>query len=235
MFDDLDADDLLLHEPSWHEAVGKLQSLRAAHGEQARARLAEVQQRYVNRRPAMVVDAVMSAQQDYEKAVLPLVGAFDQAPAAASLEALGELEGIDETLFNNSPKRTATIVGVARGLRRYGHERGLNDEDAARSWAQATDGLEFAHEADPYVGDVKGIGLALMSYLRLLCGADTIKVDGRVVDRLQELGFDLGNPPEPRRGLMTSVLAAQKIGLGLGELDQLLWWPAPADAASQPG
>jgi len=227
VFDDLDADELLRYEPSWHEAVGKLQALHAAHGAQARARLAEVQQRYVSRRPAMIVDAVMSVQQDYEKAVLPLVASFDQTPAAASLEALAELDGIDETLFNNSPKRTAAIVGVARGLIRYRQERGLNDEDAARAWAQVTDGLEFAHEADPYVGGVKGIGFALMGYLRLLCGADTIKIDSRVVGRLQELGFDLGNPPQPERGLMISALAAQQVGMGLGELDQLLWWPAP--------
>jgi hypothetical protein len=69
---------------------------------------------------------------------------FDQTPSAASLEAPGELEGIDQTLFNNSPKRTTTIVGVARGLLRYGQERGLDDEQAARSWARVTDGLEFA-------------------------------------------------------------------------------------------
>jgi hypothetical protein len=26
---------------------------------------------------------------------------------------------------------------------------------------------------------------------------------------------------------MSAVLAAQQIGTSLGELDQLLWWPAP--------
>jgi hypothetical protein len=104
--------------------------------------------------------------------VLPLVARFDQTPAAASLEALAAFEGIDQTLFNNSPKRTVTIVAVALGLRRYGRERGLGDDEAARSWARVTDGLEFAHESDPYVGSAKGIGFALMGYLRLLCGAD---------------------------------------------------------------
>ena len=129
------------------------------------------------------------------------------------MKALSELDGIDQTLFNNSPTRTDTIVGVARGLLRYGEERGLDNDDAARSWARVTDGLEFAHESDPYVGRVKGIGFALMGYLRLLCGADAIKVDGRVVARLQELGFDLGEPAQPQRGLMISVLAAQQLDL----------------------
>jgi hypothetical protein len=228
VFDHLDADDLLGHERSWHEAVRRLQALRNAHGVRAQRRLAEIQQRYINRRPAMIVDAVMSVQQDYEQAVLPLVARFDETPAAASLEALSELAGIDQTLFNNSPKRTTTIIGVARGLRRYGQERNLDDEQAARGWARVTDGLEFAHESDPYVGSVKGIGFALMGYLRLLSGADTIKVDGRVVSRLKELGFELGDPPQPQRGLMICVLAAQQVGMRLSELDQLLWWPAPA-------
>jgi len=226
VFADLDPEELLRYEPAWHEAVGRLAALHAAHGEQARVRLAEVQQRYVDRRPAMIVDAVMSVQQDYERVVLPLVERFDQTPAAASLDALARLDGIDQTLFNNSPQRTATIVAVAEGLLRYGRQRGLSDEEAARSWARVTDGLEFAHEADPYVGSAKGIAFALMGYLRLLCGADTIKVDGRVTGRLQELGFDVA-PKQPQRGLMVAVLAAHQIGVGLGELDQLLWWPSP--------
>ena len=136
MFDDLDPEELLRYEPAWHEAVGRLAALHAAHGEQARVRLAEIQQRYVDRRPAMIVDAVMSVQQDYERVVLPLVERFDQTPAAASLDALARLDGIDQTLFNNSPRRMATIVAVAEGLLRYGRERGLSDEEAARSWAR---------------------------------------------------------------------------------------------------
>ena len=229
MFDDLDPAELLRHDAGWHEAVARLEALRDQHGEQARARLHEAQQRYVNRRPAMIVDAVMSVQQDYEQVVLPLVARFDRTPAARSLGALAALESIDQAMFNNSPKRTETITGVAEGLLRYGRERGLADEEVARHWARVTDGLEFAHEADPYVGSVSGIGAALMGYLRLRSGADSIKIDGRVTSRLRGLGFDLGEKPqpEPRRALISAVLAAQQIGTSLGELDQLLWWPAP--------
>src|SRR4051794_37304170 len=184
MFDELDAEELLRHEPAWHDAVEKLATLRDEHGEQARTRLAELHDRYVNRRPAMIVDAVMSVQQDYEKVVLPLVERFEQTPAAGSFEALAKFEGVDKTMFNNSPGRTQTIGAVASSLLRFGRERDLDDENAARRWAEVTDGLEFAHEADPYVGNVKGIGPALMAYLRLLAGADTIKIDGRVLARL---------------------------------------------------
>ena len=42
------------------------------------------------------------------------------------------------------------------------------------------------------MGSVSGIGAALMGYLRLLSGADSIKIDGRVTSRLRGLGFDLG-------------------------------------------
>lgn len=227
MFDGLDHVELLRHEHSWHTAIGELRELWAAHGDEARTRVAEVQKRYVDRRAAMIVDAVMSVQQDYERKVLPLVARFEETPAAASLEALSELNGVDQTLFNNSPKRTATIVGVAQGLLRYGRERRLDEEQAVPSWARVTDGLEFAHDSEPYVGRVQGIGLALMGYLRLLGGADSIKVDDRVIRRLRQLGFDLGEPPQSRRGLMTCVLAAQEVGMRLGELDQLLWWQVP--------
>jgi hypothetical protein len=32
---------------------------------------------------------------------------------------------------------------------------------------------------------------------------------------------------------MVCVLAAQQVGVGLGELDQLLWWPAPESSAER--
>ena len=222
----MDPEELLRHDSDWHTAIERLGELRAEHGEHARERLVEVQQRYAGRRPSMVVDAVMSVQQDYERIVLPLIERFEETPAAESLEALAALDGIDQTMFNNSPKRSATITLVAEGLLRYGSERGMVEEAAAQSWAQITDGLEFAPETDPYIGSVSGIGVALMGYLRLLSGADAIKVDGRVITRLRELGFGLGDEtyPPPQRTLMVACIAAEQVGMSRGELDQLLWW-----------
>lgn len=127
----------------------------------------------------MVVDAVMSVQQDYERSVVPLVKRFERTPVARSFQALSELTGVDSTMFNSSPRRTATIVGGAKGLALFGSERGLDDEAGACRWAEVTAGLEIAPKADPYVGAVSGINVALLGYLRLLSGQDTIKVDGR--------------------------------------------------------
>jgi len=137
--------------------------------------------------------------------------------------------GIDETFFNNSPRRLATVTGVASALARFGRERGLDDEEAVIDWTGASAGLEFAPKADPYCGAVAGVGCALLAYLRMLGGADTRKPDGRVHEALLGLGFDL--PPLDvsnrdglgQRILGVALLAAQRIGAP-GELDQLLWW-----------
>ena len=70
--------------------------------------------------------------------------------------------------------------------------------------------------------DIWGIGEVLLEYLRLLCGADTLKVDVRVMEHLQELGVptELFTP----KGLLEVCRAiSDRTELSLAEIDQLLW------------
>jgi hypothetical protein len=225
-----DADQLMRFDQAHQDALRRLHDLWLRRGDEARTRLTDIRGRYVGRRAAMVVDAVMSIQQRYEVAVLPFVERFDKTPAAESLRALADLQGIDERYFNNSPGRLGTVTGVARALVRYGEERGLENEEAVVAWAAASAGLDFAPKTDPYCGVVPGVGCALLAYLRLLGGADTLKPDGRVHAAL--LGFGFALPPlkvTNRDGLGQHILAmglvaAEQIGASPGELDQLLWW-----------
>jgi hypothetical protein len=234
-----DAQDLTRFDGRFNAAVSELEGLWQRRGDDARHRFVEVRSRYAGRRPAMVVDAVMSIQQRYD-VVLKLVERFEQTPAAVSLRALERLDGIDPAFFNNSARRLTTITLVAGALARFGEERGLDDNAAVDAWSRAAAGLEFAPKADPYVGVVPGVGPAVLAYLRLLGGADTLKPDGRVHSALLNLGFDL--PPEDasnrdglgQRILMVGLMAAERIGASPGELDQLLWWAVEdADALNE--
>jgi hypothetical protein len=68
---------------------------------------------------------------------------------------------------------------VAGGLARYGDAHGLSEENAATAWGRATAGLDLVPHLDPYLGRMDGIGVALFTYMRMLCGADTLKPDVR--------------------------------------------------------
>jgi len=58
---------------------------------------------------------------------------------------------------------------VADGLLRFGvdNDLGDDDDDATEAWAGAVEALEVIPSLDPYVGSVKGIGVALFCYLRM--------------------------------------------------------------------
>jgi hypothetical protein len=69
---------------------------------------------------------------------------------------------------------------------------------------------------------IKGIGPVLYEYLRLLSGADTIKIDTRVRDSLRALGVPQHFFSD--QGLLElSMGIAQTLGCTLAELDQALW------------
>lgn len=79
---------------------------------------------------------------------------------------------------------------LASGLLRFGADMGSgNDDEAVEGWARTVAPLEVAPALDPYVGAVKGIGIALFCYMRMRAGADSLKPDVR--QTLKRLGFEI--------------------------------------------
>jgi len=201
----------------WKTAIANLGDLHLMYGANARTQAAAFGETYYDRIPAMVVDVVTSRQRSYDNRVLPLVQRFEQTPGADSLTALAyhgsNLPGL-------RTGEDQTIRMVADGLLRCGNH--TSDRHALDSWCAQTVGLELAHNLDPYVGAVHGIGPALFAYLRMRAGADTIKVDVRVKNALRELGFQL--PQNDTSVYLLAQLAARQTSQRLIELDQLLWF-----------
>ena len=72
------------------------------------------------------------------------------------------------------------------------------------------------------------IGLALFAYLRMLCGADTLKADLRVAAALQRAGLPLADNADTGTIAIAAQLTAAALGVRLIHLDQLpLWDQAP--------
>lgn len=205
----------------WAPAIERLQVLHRDHEDQARCDATELVNRYRNDIPTMVVDVVTSRQRRYASRVLPLLAQF-KLSSGASAESLEALSQHGSKLTGLRTGEDDTIRAVAAGLIQAGIRfNAESDRHALDHWCKKTAGLEIAHNLDPYVGAVKGIGMALFCYLRLLAGANTIKVDVRVKSALRGLGFQL-----PESDTATYLLAAHiaaETAIDLPVLDQLLW------------
>jgi hypothetical protein len=179
----------------------------------------------------MIFDVVASRQRSYELKVRPLVEDFDRRPCAASLAALaGTGPGTGLSLMDSEP---ATIQHVAAGLAQYCRERCKDDDEGVKQWAEETEPVRLAPRLDTYAGTAGGIGVALFVYLRMRAGADAVKPDGRLRQRLNRLGFDV--PKGDAALILIAEAAAKDLGVQRLELDQLLWPPLPAGWHTSPG
>ena len=212
---------LLRKRRGWDQALENLVRLHGSHGQDAKTRAAQYADVYRGRRASMVFDVVTSRQRDYLKRIVPWVAIFQQDPAAVRLASLAELG--PPSNFSLRKGEADTMRQVASGLLMFGADMGHGDDnEAVEGWAGTVGPLEVAPALDPYVGAVKGIGIALFCYMRMRAGADALKPDGRVRKALTNLGFEL---PDGEAALLVIASAlAQELGISRLVLDQLLWW-----------
>jgi hypothetical protein len=186
---------------------------------------------YSGRRGAMVVDAICSRRRNYETRVLSMVAKWESANLDGSLLALAS-GTIDERQLGLMKGEADTLRQVADGLLLFGQLRGISNEDKmVAAWASDVESIRYVHEIDPFVGCVKGVGPALFAYLRILSGADAIKPDVRVREKLNKFGFDL---PKSDVALMhLCELFADDLKIPRRDFDMLLWEDLRDDFASQ--
>jgi hypothetical protein len=220
--------------PGWSAAITRLRSAWEADGARAHERAVEIRSAFSGRRGLMVLDVVLSRQRQYTARVTPLLnGWIDSVHEQDGELTMGWLAD-HPTSCVGLPLRVGeadTIVGLAAALLRYGAEHQLGEDDACTSWAASARGLELAPKLDPYVGAVKGIGPALLAYTRMLCGADTIKPDVRVLKGLKRFGLQIA-VSDAAAGFVAAVCVAYELGIPVIELDQLLWYST--EATGQP-
>jgi hypothetical protein len=210
---------VLRSRPGWDVAIVELRKSWQERYPGIRTEVAQYPAVYSGRRAAMVFDVVASRQRDYLKKVRPLVAAFEQRPAAASLATLATSgPGPGLSLM---PAEEITIQQVAAGLDHYCKECKLDDDHGVARWAVSTEPLRFAPRLDSYVGSVSGIGVALFAYLRMRSGADSIKPDLRVRRNLNRMGFKV--PVGENALLLLAEGAAEELGVTRLALDQVLW------------
>jgi hypothetical protein len=174
----------------------------------------ELPELYKGKRGLMVVDVVASRQRRYEKYVvaklLPMY--IDQAEDLS----LACLAANVPDWLPLKDQEAQTMSTVASNILDFGRAHGLVDEDTmANSWAQDLEAIELMKQ-------VFGIGPALVEYLRMLSGSDSLKVDVRVINGFEALGLPV-HLFSPDGILELAKQLSRKVPCSLIELDQCLW------------
>lgn len=198
---------------NWDKAVNTIRNGLEDNPE-IRAKAGTLASTYVGKRGLMVVDVVGSMRRKYKEYVVPkLLPSYTEKAADLSLATLASTPPVWMKL-KTGEARVMTLV--ARGLIAHGKENALVSEDeVCKHWAT------FGNYGSEII-DIKGIGPALHEYLRMLCGADTLKVDVRVINGLKGLGINADLFTSDGLLEVCKALAAD-IGCTLIELDQILW------------
>ena len=208
---------------SFIESASERLRLRATLHPELLLKASNLSKMYQNKRALMVIDVVASRQRHYQTQVKKIVSNYESEMDDLTLDFLA----INPPEWLKLKKREPeTISLVAQALVDYGRSiNSQNDEETCAKWALLNSGGLRNQSIDPFmkgVLDIWGIGEVLLEYLRLLCGADTLKVDVRVMEHLQELGVptELFTP----KGLLEVCRAiSDRTELSLAEIDQLLW------------
>lgn len=199
--------------PNWDRAVTEIKKLKKANPDLI-VKAKSLGGMYRNKRGLMVVDCVASRQRRYESFVVPkLLPIYVDKAEDLSLNALARKAPKWMPLKNGEAE---TMQLVAKLLIAYGKKYGISDENKiCKEWADDIS----AHEK---MLEIKGIGPALLQYLRMLSGANSLKVDVRVIEELEKLGLPI-QWFSPDGILEICENLAQDAGCSLIELDQILW------------
>ena len=199
--------------PNWEKAIKTVKNTLSENPDLI-AKANALGQKYQNQRGLMIVDCVASRQRRYDSYVVPkLIPLYVSKAEDLSIQSLAKKAPSWMPLRDGEAR---TMKQVAQVLLKYGENSSVTDENKlCTKWASD----ELAHNE---ILEIKGIGPALLQYLRMLSGANTLKVDVRIIEELRKLAL----PVEwfTSDGLLKLCAdLAREAGCTMVELDQVLW------------
>lgn len=183
----------------------------------ASAQATELQERYRYKRGLMVLDVVASRQRRYESHVVPhYLDKYESEVQDLGLEAL---QSNPLTLLKLRQGEAETLRSLANYLLSFD---GKDDERKVANFAESS----FDSSVKASAISIKGIGDVLYEYLKILSGADSIKIDSRVRQSLGALGVPESDFSDSGLFKICSEIARES-NCRLVDLDQLLWNDRP--------
>jgi len=172
-----------------------------------------------------LINTVLAMRQRWNETAQPRVESFkENYPDVGTLEDLDGLIGsmsekeFCEKVLGFRIKKTQfpryiMLKELVEAFTTYQREGSFNDDwEAIQDWAKKVDIRNLENDI---IGKIKGIGLATVQNLRLICGIDTVKPDVHVKEALKEIG--LGNEVE------VVELLSELTDYSCRELDQIFW------------
>jgi hypothetical protein len=202
----------------WEAFINNLQALVDKYSAYPKDK--NLQSRFSGKRGVMVVAALSSRQRSAKRVDGQIIPDY--------LAMAGEQNLGLTFLAANAPKNLGLMKAepkamqqVAQILLDFGNSHGLHEDDEICSrWAAVA---ELGTPEYQEMLDVNGVGPALIQYLRMLCGADTIKIDGQVKKSLKSLGLNVECFTDI--GIYhLCVAVSRKLNFQLFDLDQALWF-----------
>lgn len=199
--------------PNWNYAVEEIKK-DLNNNPLLKVRASEYGMVYKGARGLMVVDVVASRQRRYDSYVVPkILPLYKNKAKDLSLLALSTKSPKWLPLRNGEAE---TMASLAKALLSYGNSQGIEGEESVVSkWANDENAFQRVLE-------IKGIGPALLQYLRMRSGADSLKVDVRVIEELRALGIPVHWFAADGLLELCKVIA-EEANCSLLELDQVLW------------
>lgn len=199
--------------PGWSKAVSDIRSTLDKNPELA-TKARNLAHLYADKRGIMIVDVVASRQRRYTSYVVPKILPLYEAKAKDL--SIASLAAQAPSWLPLRHGEAETMQSVANALLSFGIKNKITDEnELSKKWA-------MDEIAASEILDIHGIGPALMQYMRMLCGADSLKVDVRVQNSLEAVGLPVSWFTAD--GVLSLCKQLSKdIGCSLLELDQALW------------
>ena len=173
--------------------------------------------------PAYIcIDAVLSIRRQYFAFVVPRIDYFKEnnsdIDSLISLLSLIEEKGYKgfQKVWNyNHPERVEILENLIRQFLAYNEKNNYQDElKAMKNWALSTSPNDYR-----YFG-VPGIGMATFQYLRMLCGAQTVKPDVHIKNAIN---LALDRQVSDIEAIVFIELASQELDLPTSVLDHNIW------------
>ncbi len=168
----------------------------------------------------IVVDAVLSMNRNYNELVVPRLKIFQESGPESLHDLLLLITTIGHEEFcriwkYNHLERVRILEDLVKKFLMIQKEFGIESElEALRKWGKESKPEDFVSF------QVRGIGFTTFQYLRILCGANTIKPDVHISRAV----YDATGKKFPERKIVTILeQSADRLGVQASILDHAIW------------
>lgn len=166
-----------------------------------------------------LVDTVLSINRKYDSFVKPRIELIKNTRIDSFDSLRQELEKGDEyfiSLWNyNHPQRIELLRNLLAYFIDYKNNNNIKtDLETLRTWGEESSVEKYSN------WNIKGIAFTTYQYLRMLCGADTVKPDIHILRTIEK---GIGRKLSTKDSVKIIEDISRKIGIKARDLDHAIW------------